>query len=382
MHGLIEQLVKQKREGLWWDFKREHHANKADLLHDVLCLANVVHSGDRYIIFGVSDEFEIVGLGDQCQRRKQADIIDYFRAKRFASHNAPTIKLESVVLNEKFLDILVIKNERLKPFYLTEDESFQGALVRAGVVYARQHDTNTPKNSCANPSDIEAMWRERFGLDKKASDRFIDILLDYNNWRYDGVSKAFYEIDPDYTIEIGKDKSIGGKYWWEEGLHEKPVRYSYRLNFKSTELHSLLVVHFRNESLKLPFPEVGYVTYPDNNDGHHAECYCDLFYYTKHSLAFALLKHMRAFERPEGIEPSVELPLRSQLKPPIIKLPFLILDSDESAEQLCAELRDNFWKFKALIKESKDISEIVDEGRKRYALERRFSEWAFYLFNK
>ncbi len=382
MHELIERLVNQRKEGLWWDFKREHHLNKADLLHDVLCLANIIHSGDRYIIFGVSDDYEIIGLSDQSQRRKQADIIDYFRAKRFANHNAPTIKLETIFIEDKQLDILVIKDERTKQFYLIEDEFYKGVSIRAGVIYARQHDSNTAKNGCANPKDIESMWRERFGLDQKASDRFRDILLDYNNWQYDGVSKAYYELDPDYTIEIGNVESIGGKYWWEEGLHEKPAKYFYSLKFKSTELHSLLVVHYRNECLKFPFPDVEFVTYPERNDGLHAEFYCDLFFYNKNSLEFAMLKHMRARERSEGDDLDVEMPLKTQQKPPVIKLPFLIFDSDEAAELICAELRENFGNFEELITKSKVINNIADEGQRRYALERRFSEWAFDLANK
>ncbi len=57
MENLIVQLIESKKEGTWWDFKREHHSCSLDLLHDILCLSNVIHLGDRYLIIGVSDDY-------------------------------------------------------------------------------------------------------------------------------------------------------------------------------------------------------------------------------------------------------------------------------------------------------------------------------------
>lgn len=37
---LVANLASLKREGIYWDFKREWHDNKADLLHDIICMAN------------------------------------------------------------------------------------------------------------------------------------------------------------------------------------------------------------------------------------------------------------------------------------------------------------------------------------------------------
>ena len=84
--------------------------------------------------------------------------------------------MDSIFINDKELDILTISNESSKPYFLTKDETKRGTMIRAGVVYSRLCDSNTPKDSSANPYEIEEMWRQRFGLDKKASDRFIDVL--------------------------------------------------------------------------------------------------------------------------------------------------------------------------------------------------------------
>ena len=52
----ISALISRKAEGAYWDFKREHHKDKSDLIHDVLCLANAKHTGNRFLIFGVDDK--------------------------------------------------------------------------------------------------------------------------------------------------------------------------------------------------------------------------------------------------------------------------------------------------------------------------------------
>ena len=56
LYGIVQNLIDRQTEGTYWDFKRQHHENSAELIHDVLCLANADHDGDRYIIFGVEDQ--------------------------------------------------------------------------------------------------------------------------------------------------------------------------------------------------------------------------------------------------------------------------------------------------------------------------------------
>jgi hypothetical protein len=379
MLELVEQLVLEKQEGDWWDFKQKHHSNLIDLLHDVLCMANIIYNGDRFIIFGVNDDYEIVGLKEGDVRYTQADILNFLRTKSFANHNIPKVKVDSIFINGKELDILTISNESSKPYFLTKDEAKKGTIVRAGVVYSRLGDSNTPKDSSANPYEIEAMWRQRFGLDKKASDRFIDVLVDYKNWKYDGISKAFYDVDPDYTIEIGGDEGSGGKFWWEEGLFEKPDKFYYYLKYKSVELHKLLVVRYRSENLQIPFPNVEFVTHPEKDDGCVTDGYCDLFYYLENTVEHSLFKHIRALEVSDISSKSFSTPIETQIKPRIIELPFLILDSEESLRGVCSKLIGNFDGFLKIKNESIDISSMSDEVRKRYATERLFSEWAYGL---
>ncbi|OOE65895.1 hypothetical protein BZG20_10925 [Salinivibrio sp. IB868] len=382
MKELIEQLVKQKQEGDWWDFKAEHHSNLHDLLHDVLCLANIMYDGDRFIIFGVSDDYKIIGLSEKDVRHTQADILNFLRTKSFAYHKIPNVKMDSVTIDGKELDILTIRNEDFKPYFLTRDEAKKGTIVRAGTIYSRMGDSNTPKDGSANPYEIEAMWRQRFGLDKKASERFNYILVDYENWKYDGISKAFYDIDPDYTIEIGGEECSGGKFWWEEGLVEKPDRFYYYLKYKGVELYKLLVVRFRDENLQIPFPNVEFITHPRKNDGCETDVYCDLFYYVENSIEYSLLKHIRALEVSEITSKSFSTPIETQIKPPIIKLPFLIFDSEDRLKLASKMLVDHYDDFLKEKSRYDDIKPSSDEMKERYTTEQLFTEWAYNYVHK
>lgn len=54
----IKKLISLKQEGNYWDFKREWYSQdkKADLLHDIICMANNLVNRDAYIIIGVDEE--------------------------------------------------------------------------------------------------------------------------------------------------------------------------------------------------------------------------------------------------------------------------------------------------------------------------------------
>lgn len=367
---LVEQLVNGKSEGVWWDFKQKHHENPIALLHDILCLANVMSEKDRFIIFGVSDDYDIKGLSGEGLRRTQADVSDFLRSKSFAYHNIPKVTIHTIQIDGKELDVLTIKNENCKPYFLTKDEPNRGAtVIRAGTVYSRMMDSNTPKNSSANPNEIEQMWYQRFGLNKTASERFIDVLLDVNNWKYNGVDKAFYDVDSDYTLAIGESERSRGYFWWEKELFDKPYRKIYFLRYKGIDIHEIPVVVFTEENLSVPFPKVETVTYPEKGDGLNADIYCDLFYYLKNTIEYSLFRHIRLLEVPEITIETFSTPIETQLKPPILQLPFLILESEERLRLACNKLISCYDNF---LTERITLNKAKNNG----ANERLFTEWA------
>lgn len=374
MEKLLDDLLSLKSEGVWWDFKLKFHDDLFDLLHDITCLANVIHDGDRFLIFGINDALEVVGLDVEELRFSQADVISYLRQQPYAEHNIPKIDIKFLKYSEKNVVILRIKNERLKPFYFTKELKCRNKILRAGAVYSRIRDTNTPKDSCANPQDTKAMWQERFGLDLPAITRFQLLLKDTDNWVYNGINGAFYALDPDFTISISEEDYRGGNFWWQNVLIEEPVKYDYLLKYKNAVMHELPVVHFQNEGLCVPFPDVEYVTHPEKRDGLDAKFYCDLFYYTKGTLSYVLFEHLRKIHTEN---PDLNTPIVTQKKPPIIKLPFFILDNNEQIEELCSSFLLAYKKF---VENQNDIvAKSLYKGvdMDRHKLERVFSEWAF-----
>ena len=64
----VRQLIGLQQEGEYWDFKKEWHQNKADLLHDIICMANNLSNQDGLIIIGVDEENDYKVTGNGCPR--------------------------------------------------------------------------------------------------------------------------------------------------------------------------------------------------------------------------------------------------------------------------------------------------------------------------
>ncbi|HDR2621423.1 TPA: ATP-binding protein [Enterobacter chuandaensis] len=376
MNKTIEKLIASGKEGSWWDFKQTYHQNNACLVHDILCMANVLHDGDRYLIFGVTDEGVITGVPENGKQLNQANLIDLLRKVDFAEHRCPDIQLHHITLHLKTVAILQIRNVRMKPYYLTKDYSKEGKTIRAGVVYNRQQDANTPVNGCASPGDVMAMWRERFNLDLAPADRIVRLLLDYDNWEYDGISEAYYRLDPDFAINIGDtEKGIGGQYWWSAISFEQPYRCEYILKYRGRVLQRVPIVHYSNEGLQFPFPEIDTLSYPDKRDGFMTDYYADVFYFVKNTLKYNLLSHIRAVESLPGCNSDITMPLTTQTKPPIIRLPFMVFDNVGEKEEKLKFIQNQLADF--CPDSISDTAALKNEPESRMEVEKQFSWWVF-----
>ncbi|MFY1612149.1 helix-turn-helix domain-containing protein [Macellibacteroides fermentans] len=218
MKSKIQSFINSKRESDYWDFKREPHENNAALLHDILCLSNSLHKGDKYLIIGVSDPSEscvIIGLTNgQKNRKNQSNLIDFLRQKSFAGGLRPEIEIETILINEQEIDVLIIKDRPHKPYYLTSDFRDNDKCVKANHIYTRVVDTNTPINSSADLYYIEKMWHQRFGLDLIPSERFKRLLLKPNEWFKDfgNGNYAYHESFPEFRIELTEPEGMWEPY--------------------------------------------------------------------------------------------------------------------------------------------------------------------------
>ncbi len=200
----ILSLIQSHREGSYWDFKEVAYTKEknADFVHDVLCMANSITGCDKYIIMGVSDSKDCCKIkGLVGERKCQADYINILRELKFADVR-PEIELRTIKIRKKEIDVLIIKESSLKPFYLIE----RYQKVEPYRIYTRILDTNTPVDKSADFSVIERMWRQRFNLDLPPKEKFERVLEDTENWHMDigNEENAYYEPSPEYQILFGE----------------------------------------------------------------------------------------------------------------------------------------------------------------------------------
>lgn len=225
----IVALINRKQEGGYWDFKQQWHENKAELLHDIICLANNLENRDAYIIFGVKDETcEIVGVNKKDANRKNtAKIVDLLRnGKFFVGDIRPMARVETITIGEKELDILIVENSHNTPFRLEKDfpntdknsQKKKLKTVLAKNVYTRVQDTNTPINMTADPDKEEKLWRKRFHMDESVYDKTIYYLKKPDDWEESGVDLSDCYIASDETkypnLKLYR-RASGGRYYYK-----------------------------------------------------------------------------------------------------------------------------------------------------------------------
>ena len=259
----IWNLVNRKAEGAYWDFKREHHRSKAELIHDVLCLANARHNGERFLIFGVDDkDFSFHPPNENgAPRRTQAELAGLFRdnADKFFQSRFPEFYLQEITLNGTVLDVLVIGDTPHKPYYLVEK---YGKLF-AHHIYTRVCDTNTPVHGAAQPHEIERMWRERLGLDKPPLERIKRYLSEPDAWslliRDDGCNGDFYHgTFPEFTIRVTDTEDYMARHEeWTRGEVRSDNNHAgyYELYYHQTRLARARYVSFDDHKKSMVAPD-------------------------------------------------------------------------------------------------------------------------------
>lgn len=257
----VTALINRRSEGTYWDFKRCHHNNKDDLIHDVLCLANCQHNGSRFLIFGVDDaDYSLHSISSDSGRRTQADIARLFggNADKFFQSRFPDFYLAEVEIRGVLLDVLVIEDTPHKPYYLVE----RYEKIRAHHIYTRVCDTNTGVDETAPPHEIERMWRERFGLDRSPLDRVKLLLDDFEAWEQSseiGENQCDYHKSfPEFTLKISNaDEFIARNEEWTRGEIRTDNNHAwyYDIYFHQTRLARVRCVTFDDHKKSMVAPD-------------------------------------------------------------------------------------------------------------------------------
>lgn len=225
----VEYLLEQKKESEFLDFKQEWHTNIKELMKDIVCFANTVHDRDCYLIFGIDDDCNVVGM--KKTRKKQVDVINSISNCHFAGGNYPKVAVDTVTVKGIEIDILTIYNTDKTPVYL---EKNYGQMLK-GCVYTRIGDMNTPNNGNADLSDIEMLWKKRLGLTKTPLEYIYDRLENKLEWKE--YQDRYYNIyKPEYCLVKGSSLQIQNaeKEYYAFAMPDNSVEYA-SLVFKYRE---------------------------------------------------------------------------------------------------------------------------------------------------
>ena len=269
----VRRLRALGREGGYWDFKERYHENKAELLLDIICMANNQEDCDAYIIFGIADNMTVTGVENDSNRKDLKFFSQFLRDKPFAVY-VPEIDLQTILLESHEVDVLTIFNTSHTPYYLEETYKQDATELRAGVIYARVNDTNAGKDKKrVTPfSCIEHLWKKRFGIDRPPFDRFKAYLKDSDNWssfREDIVDSSFqyayYKPFPEFQIqrlESTDDSETLRLFYHDCNMFVAPLK----LTYLTTTLYQTYLYLLDGGSRMMPMPRKkvlgkGYVYY-------------------------------------------------------------------------------------------------------------------------
>lgn len=137
------------------DYKQKWHSDNEWLLLDILCFVNTVHNKDCYLIIGVADNSDIIGLNENSPNRKnQADVLDLLPNSMFAGDCVPEVSVKTIFISGKEIDIFTVFNSYNVPFYLRAKSKKYHSIVE-GYIYSKKSDRNTHISENSSIQQIE-----------------------------------------------------------------------------------------------------------------------------------------------------------------------------------------------------------------------------------
>ncbi len=275
----VHRYVMIKQEGVSWDFKRQWYdkeKGKSDLLHDIICMANLPTDDDGLIIIGVDEEhdYSLNDVTSDKNRKNSHELVKFLRDKHFDGGVRPTVYVESVIVADKTLDVIVVENSNNTPYYLSE--RFQ--QVEAYHIYTRVGDSNTPIDKSADRNIVEALWKKRFGIDKPTLERFKIYLHDYTNWESaDGEQSWYYKFAPEFRIETEREEGADAyNYYCFTQINSRPSYFIVLLKYHSTIMVDTRAVSLDSGNFFTAVPEA------------HMFGYMPYYYYDTDSIQYSL----------------------------------------------------------------------------------------------
>lgn len=304
----IISLISLKQEGAYWDFKREWYEKKADMLHDIICMANNPDvNRDSYIIIGVDEENDycVNDVKQKTTRYNTQNLVDFLKSKSFAGDYRPFVTVETLELYDGTIDVIVVHNSNNTPFFLSKDykdediqkegkKAKKGKTVYANHIYARVGDTNTPIDQSADYNIVEKLWKKRLGLVHNMSilERMKQYLFQLGDWDYSafkGNMTRFYRFAPEYKVQIIEDQTrTGFEFYMINSTKPHPDWFLASLYYHQTVLDEELCILIDKGNCYIVAPHIGSIP--------TTSCCMHYAYYEKDSIAYALHGFLRLFD--------------------------------------------------------------------------------------
>ncbi|MGE4432645.1 MAG: helix-turn-helix domain-containing protein [Bacteroidales bacterium] len=278
---IISELIDHKTEGGFWDFKRSWHESNADLLHDIICMANNIENRDAYIIIGVANSGELNDLSTDKNRKKTEQLISFLRTKRFVGQFRPIVKVETLSIEGSTLDVIVIENTTNTPYVLEEDyieikktHADKDKVIKQGNIYTRIQDTNTPVDRTADYDKAELLWKKRFHLNASPIDKFNYYIKDTDNWIFDSYANELYYRYSNELFkikEISEEKKGTNTVWDHIGMYSPWYKFRVEITWQNVVIITDEVIS--NSKYSVLMPDFPFLQFEGDNNGYWYWCY-------------------------------------------------------------------------------------------------------------
>lgn len=200
-------FIDNQIESEFVDFKQEFYHKEAtqDLIKDVISFANANSNNEKYIIFGVADNYELCDI-DYSKVRDISEINQVLK-----EYCEPFINVEffKFTYKGKKLLSLVISDNVDRPYLIKKDYHKNGnKLLRLGEIYIRHGATNFK----ANRNDLDCIYANREQILLTVKDKFIRFINLRHGHKREQVCCVQILIDNHSNKSIIVHK---GKIYWQ-----------------------------------------------------------------------------------------------------------------------------------------------------------------------
>ena len=312
-------------EDEYHDFKQKWHSDNSELVRDILNFVNTIHHEDCYIIFGVSDNGDIIGLEEDSNRKNTETLSDLLHKLYLSTNTQISVKVESISIKNKEIDILTIFNTDLVPVYLTRDYKPKGGKgLSSGLIYSRTGAINTPRNESTSFEIINSLFKKHNKLDTSIQEQYKKVLTNVKNWSYienEEGSFFIYNINPDFYMRFYKDSQ--NRYQVEayslSQIDYKIGWYMLELRYRNLIIDERLLNFLDGGRALVPSPNLSSISI-DLQDASY-------YYLYKNSLDYLLLEFL-----------STVFPVNDRYSIRKFKESIVILDNEEEKDELHSKL--------------------------------------------